>query len=728
MVGSMSQRHFDRLLVREVDLIEREILDDEERVDLGIVEDVDIEDEANISLGSFEVGVDGDDERVEIEDIANVSLGSFEVGVDGDNERVVDIDDDDEGDETDHFFESDDDSDNFIIESDVEIDPDDPNPEGPAYDYLDELVPGIVPSLRTKLAKFIRKHCLSREATRELLIILREEGLDLPLTRETLLGTPRRSIIPRECYPGEYHHFGISNSFKKLNFESLANLDIIRLDVNIDGLSLSKSSKLKIWPILVSFPDVPSLSPILVGAYVGYHDPGSVNVFMQDFVNEMLGVLQNGAQITPRLIPKPVVLRSFVCDSPARSFLCGVLGHQSLYGCSKCHQRCVRIEGKKTYLTVKGPPRTDDTFRNRTHLVHHQPQFRAEHTLLETLNVGMVSQVVLDPMHLMDEGVMGRMLQSIFFNGTCASVHLRNGGKELVDNINMAMSAYVPSEFVRKPRSILQELSRWKGSELRFFLNYSGCVVLKDHLGPELYQHFLLLYTATRFLACPATHIINSDIAQQLLEMFVEDYPRIYSPTELVSNVHGLLHIVDDVRQFGPLYSISAYKYENHMREIRKLVKKPNLILQQIHNRLEEIELVNDTNRKLGFIGNPQRYDNDIFPGCNSSFRAFQFDSFILKNNLQDSCCMLVSGTPIKIERFALYDDERVVFARHFLNVRNFFEAPVQSGMHLGVLLVDGIPSEELFMHNINEIAYKLVRLPYHDNFVLQPMLHHISS
>lgn len=62
----------------------------------------------------------------------------------------------------------------------------------------------------------------------------------------------------------------------------------------------------------------------------------------------------------------------------------------------------------KSLLTIRDEACNDASFRDR------------ELTLLETLNFGMVSQFASDPMHLLDEGVMARMLQSIFFNRTCA--------------------------------------------------------------------------------------------------------------------------------------------------------------------------------------------------------------------------------------------------------------------------------------------------------------------
>lgn len=32
-----------------------------------------------------------------------------------------------------------------------------------------------------------------------------------------------------------------------------------------------------------------------------------------------------------------------------------------------------------------------------------------------------------------------------------------------------------------------------------------------------------------------------------------------------------LLHIVEEVREYGPVGSFSAYKFENHQREIKKV-------------------------------------------------------------------------------------------------------------------------------------------------------------
>lgn len=53
-------------------------------------------------------------------------------------------------------------------------------------------------------------------------------------------------------------------------------------------------------------------------------------------------------------------------------------------------------------------------------------------------------------------------------------------------------------------------------------------------------------------------------------------------------NVHSLIHICDDVRNFGNLDSFTCFPFENMSRKFKKNYSK-KLPLQQIHNRLHEI-------------------------------------------------------------------------------------------------------------------------------------------
>lgn len=582
----------------------------------------------------------------------------------------------------------------------------------------------IIESFRDKIAAFVRMHNLSCEATKELLELLRANGHpELPRTRATLLHTPTVPIQLRDCFPGVYYHYGLQTGLLRQNYNVLATAPVIKLDINIDGVSLGKSSKIKLWPIHAAFVDHPNISPFIVGCYFGYADPGSINDFLSEFVGELEGILQNGCYVTPRRIHKPLEIRAYVLDGPARAFVRGVKGHASLYGCDKCHQKCITIDRKMTYRTESGPPRTDESFRDRLQVEQHQPEFVAAHSLIETLGTRMVIQFPIDEMHALHLGVMKRILKSLY-KGTSL---LSNDNKALLDTAYLELRPYVPTEFERKPRSLLNELSRFKAVELRFFLLYAGVVILKDIVSAEIYAHFLLLFTAIRFLSCKLTCQANAEISQLLLERFVEQYPNIYGPKELVYNVHLLLHLVNDIMLYGPLSSFSAYKFENYQREIKKHVKRPTQVLQQINNRLCEIDIVNEKKSKVGLIGRPRAYDNDFFPGCNSSYRGFKFDSFILQTNLQDSSCMTVTGIPIHIQQFVVQNDEQIFIAKQFLNIRSWFTAPVDSNAFCGIMLVDP-PGGDILQFRAVDIKYKFVRIPYNNSFVLIPMLHHLTD
>lgn len=110
------------------------------------------------------------------------------------------------------------------------------------------------------------------------------------------------------------------------------------------------------------FQDNPT-TPFLIGCYVGRSDPANVEVYLQEFIEELRDVTLNGCQVTPQLIPKHFKIRLFCCDMPARSFIKDVLGHSG--------QKCYHINLKMVYQQQKGPERTDETFYNRTHVEHH---------------------------------------------------------------------------------------------------------------------------------------------------------------------------------------------------------------------------------------------------------------------------------------------------------------------------------------------------------------------
>jgi hypothetical protein len=95
--------------------------------------------------------------------------------------------------------------------------------------------------------------------------------------------------------------------------------------------------------------------------------------------------------------------------------------------------------------------------------------------------------------------------------------------------------------------------------------------------------------------------------AKLLLNYFVKRYKEIYGIQWLTHNVHTLQHIADDYDTFKPLNNCSAFPYENHMKVLKKTVRKHHQPLQQAVNRYNEI------NNFKCIINESSQIMNDLF-------------------------------------------------------------------------------------------------------------------
>ncbi|XP_026462862.1 uncharacterized protein LOC113365542 [Ctenocephalides felis] len=158
---------------------------------------------------------------------------------------------------------------------------------------------------------------------------------------------------------GFYMHFGVEegilNSMEKHFFECP---EKIHLQLNCDGMAISKSSNSSFWPILLMSDINEKVEPFIVGIHHGNSKPADANIYLSQF--------------------------------PSSSIHNLVKGHAGYFSCPKCIQ-----EGdfeKHVILTeIDAILRTDESFRSK-----QQPEHHTGLSILEDLGIGMVSQVALD--------------------------------------------------------------------------------------------------------------------------------------------------------------------------------------------------------------------------------------------------------------------------------------------------------------------------------------------
>lgn len=545
---------------------------------------------------------------------------------------------------------------------------------------------------------------ISHTALSALLMILRRFGhSELPKLARTLLHTPRKAVTPRSCAPGELFYRGIQYYMDQYDDKFLLESDTVNIDFFIDGLSLSESSKMKMWPIMGSFADQPTIPPFVPGCYAGNGDPKDPNDFLKEFVEEIKLLKEKGIEVTKNRILKKFCFRCFVGDAPALALASGTMSHASYFGCPKCDQVCCMDGHKLYYQYFVGELRTDESFRARRDVQHHKPQFRDQKVLLEEV-IGMVSQFVIEAMHAIDHGVTKRVFKAIIANDTVSSKLSAAALSTLQTRFN-SFRPYVPTEFARKPRS-LKELSSYKATEFRQLLLYTIPVLLKNDVSPKLYNSVLKLHVAIRLLSDPNKYKENIGAARLLINEFVEEYDDTIGKKHFTFYTHCLLHIPDYVEKYGALYSWSGYKYENNMRVIGRLLRRPHGHIKQFFNRIEEL-----------------RYANEL-QSDDANRNKSKFNSFNLApNSLRDGCCMVEPGVPLLISNTFVRNGVEYVRGYRYLECIDFYDYPFPSMENMGIFLASNLNSaEEDFL--VSSIMHKFFRLPFEGKFVLIPLLH----
>lgn len=152
----------------------------------------------------------------------------------------------------------------------------------------------------------------------------------------------------------------------------------------------------------------------------------------------------------------------------------------------------------------------------------------------------------------------------------------------------MSLRSYITYNFSKVLRR-LSEVARWKATEYRLFLLYTGPVVLQFILNEECYFHFICLHVCFRLRLDPYTknnNLIN--FSEKVLAYFVDKFVKIYGKQFISHNIYGLLHIVDDFRKYGCLDNCSSFPFEKNLLKLKKMVRKSEKPLEQVINRYTE--------------------------------------------------------------------------------------------------------------------------------------------
>jgi hypothetical protein len=507
--------------------------------------------------------------------------------------------------------------------------------------------------------------------------------------------TPRRVSTLSKC-SGSYTYYGIEKAIRlclSKNEWYAEHNSSIRLIVNVDGIPLFKSAPEQLWPVLISFGP---FKPVIAALYLGGYKPSSVHEFLADFISEVYALRQSGISFNGKSLT--VSIKCFSCDVPARAFLKCIKGHAGYHSCERC-----MVVGKSEARRLVMPAtdaseRTDEGFKALEYMGTHQTQVSP---LLDGFSC--VLGFVLDYMHLVCLGVTRRLLCYLKRGPRVCRLSIQQLTR--ISDQLVSFKNVMPSEFARNPRS-LDELDRWKATEFRQFLLYTGAVVLKNQVSEDIYQHFLLLSTAFAILLDPVDvsrqHYL--EFSRQLLIRFVDSSSRVYGPTFPVHNVHSLIHLPDDAANYScSLDDLNCFPFENCLQGLKKIVRNSKNPIAQIIKRI--VERTSNA---------PPEY----------FLKSSDFSK--VSTNQRDACFAVG-------EEFVFLKQER---RKGFYSCQCYKKATAKSfyTLRLGdsscpsdrfgiVFLKESCESKRKIIHK-RQLTTKIVALPYRDGFVLTPLRH----
>lgn len=401
-----------------------------------------------------------------------------------------------------------------------------------------------------------------------------------------------------DVYDGELYQELIQQGF-------LMDKNNISLMWNTDGIPVFRSSKFSIWPLYFRINE---LSPkkrglkdnmILAGLWFGQTKP-NMNTYLQPFHSCVVKLETDGLEVcspdVDGLFVMKACLLNAVCDKPAKCICQNFVQFNGNCGCPKCRQTGQSCSAGKGFVRAypfnkdnpAGPKRTKEGTQERAHsaITQGEPVEGVKGPwFLYFTYFDIIRGFCIDWMHGVLLGVV-RMLLNLWF---CPSNHAKLWycGNEVKLADQRLLQICPPRSVSRKPRSIEKHRSYWKASEYRSWLFYYLLPVMQDILSEEYFEHTSLLVEAI-FILTQESINPASDIpkCQHLLAKFVFLFPTLYEERYMVSNVHDLLHLCDDVINNGPLFTHSCFEFEDFNGELVSLIRGTQHVELQILNAI----------------------------------------------------------------------------------------------------------------------------------------------
>ena len=361
-----------------------------------------------------------------------------------------------------------------------------------------------------------------------------------------------------------------------------------------DGIKIFKTNKSDLWVVMLVLLELPPSvrykqdNMIILGAWFGGKKP-DFSCFFEPLTEQINSFGNGKMMMDPNGVMRNVSLRmlTMTADNQAKEAL---LNYQGTV-CGICQQVPHFVENVAHVANVatfpfQVPPAVIRTGENiladaGQALLLHAPQHGIKGPSPLALVQGVDVVVPIDYQHNFCLRVMAKLLRLWFDQKHHAEPF---SVRQRVGDFSRRMTDTKPPDFISRPPRSFEHVKFWKAVEFRSVLFYYGPLVLRDILPEVRYRHFLLLSEGLSIFCSQSISVQDQARGQQMLNIFVQRFPEIYSLRYLSKTVHSLCHVLLCVLKTGPLWATSCFPFESYYRRLKEMINGTRCVLHQLRH------------------------------------------------------------------------------------------------------------------------------------------------
>jgi hypothetical protein len=389
-----------------------------------------------------------------------------------------------------------------------------------------------------------------------------------------------------------------------------------------DGMKLFDSSKKSVWPIFLTFNELPYKARtkienmILLGIW--YDGKPDFNTFFLPAFESFEKLRRVGINIKNGmdLFNVKGVLLCGHGDAPAKAGMFKMNQFNGRFGCMLCYQtgRTVnqQLEEALAAENAANGNKKKATKRKRgnNYVYRYENKKMRLRTSEETIRYGekatkqntvifgvqgvtifckvipdFICGMGVDVMHCVFSGIGAKKMISLWFDKKFEKEKFSlYPYLKLVDNYLKEIK--IPNFLSRSPKSINELITFSATVELKSWFFYFSIPVLAQIMKEDYFIHIFSLVEAVFILSQESISPSEIDDAEEKIIYFVSNFEKLYGLEHMNSNCHALLHLAENVRRLGPLYETTCFPKEYVNGQVKRMLQGTTYCEETISERM----------------------------------------------------------------------------------------------------------------------------------------------